>query len=67
MSSPAILQPDAGEIRIDGRPAALVSPLASRAAGIAVVYQELSLCPTLSVADNIMHVRHRCPADASPG
>ncbi len=48
------LVPDAGEVRIDGRPAALVSPLASRAAGIAVVYQELSLCPTLSVADNIV-------------
>ena len=48
------LQPDGGIITIDGRPASLPSPLASRAHGITVVYQELSLCPTLSVAENIM-------------
>ncbi|HLH50515.1 MAG TPA: ATP-binding cassette domain-containing protein [Roseiarcus sp.] len=48
------LQPNDGEIRIDGRPVRLSSPLASRAAGIVVVYQELALCPTLSVAENIM-------------
>ncbi|WP_421916913.1 sugar ABC transporter ATP-binding protein [Mesorhizobium sp.] len=48
------LQPDGGEIRIDGRPATIASPLASRAAGITVVYQELALCPTLTIAENIM-------------
>ncbi|HLJ70313.1 MAG TPA: sugar ABC transporter ATP-binding protein [Roseiarcus sp.] len=48
------LQPNDGEIRIDGRPVRFSSPLASRAAGIVVVYQELALCPTLSVAENIM-------------
>ncbi len=48
------LQPDDGEIMIDGKPTALASPLASRAAGITVVYQELALCPTLGVAENIM-------------
>ncbi|RVA71054.1 ATP-binding cassette domain-containing protein, partial [Mesorhizobium sp. M7A.F.Ca.CA.001.11.2.1] len=42
------LQPDGGEIRIDGSPATIASPLASRAAGITVVYQELALCPTLT-------------------
>ncbi|MCV3210883.1 sugar ABC transporter ATP-binding protein [Mesorhizobium sp. YC-39] len=48
------LQPDGGDIRIDGRQATIPSPLASRAAGITVVYQELALCPTLTIADNIM-------------
>ncbi|MBN9217618.1 MAG: sugar ABC transporter ATP-binding protein [Mesorhizobium sp.] len=48
------LQPDGGTIRIDGKPATIPSPLASRAAGITVVYQELALCPTLSIAENIM-------------
>jgi ABC-type sugar transport system ATPase subunit len=48
------LQPSEGEIRINGRPVRFSSPLDSRAAGIVVVYQELALCPTLSVAENIM-------------
>lgn len=48
------LQPDGGEIRIDGRPAAIPSALAGRRLGITVVYQELSLCPNLTVAGNIM-------------
>jgi ribose transport system ATP-binding protein len=39
-----------GEILIDGRPAPMGDPIASRAAGIAVIYQELSLSPNLSVA-----------------
>ncbi len=48
------LQPDGGEIRIDGAAAVIASPLVSRACGISVVYQELSLCPTLTIAENIM-------------
>lgn len=48
------LQPDMGEILIDGKPTVISSPLASRANGITVVYQELALCPTMSVAENIM-------------
>ena len=46
--------PNEGEIRIDGKPARFASPLDSRAAGIVVVYQELALCPTMSVAENVM-------------
>jgi len=42
-----------GEIRIDGRPVVIDGPLASKAHGVAVIYQELSLCPNLSVAENI--------------
>ncbi|WP_043648876.1 sugar ABC transporter ATP-binding protein [Chitinilyticum litopenaei] len=44
---------DAGELRVDGQPCVSGSPQAARAAGIAMVYQELSLVPTMSVADNI--------------
>ena len=48
------LQPTEGEIQVDGQSMRFASPLDSRAAGIVVVYQELALCPTLSVAENIM-------------
>jgi ABC-type sugar transport system ATPase subunit len=46
--------PNEGELRIDGKPARFASPLDSRAAGIVVVHQELALCPTMSVAENVM-------------
>ena len=46
--------PNEGEVRLDGKPARFASPLDSRAAGIVVVYQELALCPTMSVAENVM-------------
>ena len=46
--------PNEGELRIDGKPVRFASPLDSRAAGIVVVYQELALCPTMSVAENVM-------------
>ncbi len=46
--------PDAGaEILIEGKPAAITGPMAAKAHGIAVIYQELSLSPNLSVAENI--------------
>jgi ABC-type sugar transport system ATPase subunit len=48
-----ILQPDSGEIRIEGEHWDLHSPARSLAAGIAVVQQELSLIPPLSAAENI--------------
>jgi ribose transport system ATP-binding protein len=48
------LQPTEGRLEVDGRPARFASALDSRAAGIVVVYQELALCPTLTVAENIM-------------
>jgi len=47
------LVPDAGEIRLDGRPVALRSPLDAQAAGIETVYQTLALSPSLSIADNM--------------
>src|SRR6478736_6491505 len=42
-----------GEIRIEGKPARIEGPLGGRAAGISIIYQELSLAPNLTVAENI--------------
>ncbi|MFJ2987410.1 sugar ABC transporter ATP-binding protein [Collimonas sp. NPDC087041] len=42
-----------GEIRIDGRRVVNYGPRAAKEHGVAVIYQELSLCPNLSVAENI--------------
>ena len=47
------IQPDAGEIKLDGKPVSFSSPLESRAAGIETVYQTLALSPALSIADNM--------------
>lgn len=46
-------QPDEGTLSIDGVPMLFADPNEARDAGIASVYQELSLIPTLSVAANI--------------
>lgn len=42
-----------GEIVVDGKPVTIDGPLAAKDLGIAVIYQELSLAPNLSVAENI--------------
>lgn len=44
---------DDGTVTINGRHAQFRTPAAARDAGIAVVYQELSLVPALSVAANV--------------
>jgi ribose transport system ATP-binding protein len=44
---------DAGEILLDGHRVDLDSPLRARKLGISTIYQELSLVPHLSVAENI--------------
>src|SRR5438128_11994337 len=48
------LQPDGGSMSIDGRAYALRSPIEARRAGVAMIYQELSLAPDLSVMENIL-------------
>lgn len=45
--------PDAGALLIDGREHRAFTPLQSLAAGIETVYQDLSLLPNLSVAENV--------------
>jgi ribose transport system ATP-binding protein len=47
------LTPDSGEIRIGGRPIAALTPREAHKHGVAVVQQELSLAPHLSIAENI--------------
>jgi ABC-type sugar transport system ATPase subunit len=47
------LQPDAGEIFIRDEKVRLRDPHHASSLGISVVYQELSLCPNLTVAQNI--------------
>ena len=44
---------DAGEILLDGDTVELDSPLRARQLGISTIYQELTLVPHLSVAENI--------------
>lgn len=48
------IQSDAGVMMVDGRPYAPASPLDARQARIALIHQELSLCPHLSVTENIL-------------
>lgn len=49
----ASLRPDAGTITLQGLPYRPADPLEARRRGIAHIHQELSLCPHLSVAENI--------------
>jgi len=44
---------DSGEIELEGRRIRPDSPLAAQKLGINSVYQEINLCPNLSVAENI--------------
>ena len=46
--------PDAGALLIHGQPVRLHSPAAARAAGISTVFQELTVLPNLTVAENLM-------------
>ncbi|WP_030264176.1 sugar ABC transporter ATP-binding protein [Streptomyces sp. NRRL B-24484] len=44
---------DAGEVTLAGRPLRITGPLQAQQAGISTVYQEVNLCPNLSVAENL--------------
>ena len=45
--------PDSGTISIEGRPVRLGSPAAGRRLGVGMVFQDFSLIPALSVAENV--------------
>ncbi|MBV0914081.1 ATP-binding cassette domain-containing protein [Anianabacter salinae] len=47
------IRPDAGEIRLEGKPVSFASPIDARAMGIETVYQTLAMSPALSIADNM--------------
>ena len=44
---------DGGTVTLDGKSVRIDSPLQAQQAGISTVYQEVNLCPNLSVAENI--------------
>src|SRR6201993_1075895 len=48
-----VVQPDAGTMCLDGNNVSFATPSAANAAGVVCIFQELSLMPDLSVADNI--------------
>ncbi len=48
-----VVQPDSGRMSLAGKDVRFTSPSAANAAGIVCIFQELSLMPDLSVADNI--------------
>ena len=48
-----VYQPDGGTLTVNGREVTLHGPAAAQAAGIAVIYQEPTLFPDLTVAENM--------------
>ncbi|MDR3689167.1 MAG: sugar ABC transporter ATP-binding protein [Fimbriimonas sp.] len=48
------IHPDSGSITFDGKPYAPHNPMEARRLGIAMIYQELALCPHLSTAENVL-------------
>ncbi|NIH81441.1 sugar ABC transporter ATP-binding protein [Amycolatopsis viridis] len=51
-------RPDTGSLLVDGQPVEFSSPADAKAAGIAVIYQEPTLFPDLTVEENIVMGRH---------
>jgi len=49
-----VVAPDAGRMLLDGREVSFADPAAANAAGVVCIFQELSLIPDLTVADNIV-------------
>ena len=49
-----VVAPDEGRMSLDGQDVAFADPAAANAAGVVCMFQELSLIPELSVADNIV-------------
>jgi ribose transport system ATP-binding protein len=47
-------KPDAGQMTLAGQPYHPRGPLQARAAGVAMIYQELSIAPDLSVMENVL-------------
>jgi len=49
-----VYQPTAGTVSVDGVEQKFATPAQAQDAGIATVYQEVNLCPNLSVAENVL-------------
>src|SRR5215813_945923 len=48
-----VYQADDGDIRIDGRPVHIRNPHGAQALGISTIYQEFTLAPDMTVAENV--------------
>jgi ribose transport system ATP-binding protein len=48
-----VYRPDSGTLQLDGKPLTLDSPRAANSCGIGIVFQEQSLLPNMTVAENI--------------
>ena len=48
------IRPDSGSMTLEGQPVKFRNPQDARAAGLETVYQDLALCPNLSVTHNMM-------------
>jgi monosaccharide-transporting ATPase len=53
-----VIAAEAGTLSLDGAPIAPETPLAAQRLGISTVYQEVNLCPNLTVAENIFAGRY---------
>jgi galactofuranose transport system ATP-binding protein len=53
-----VCAPDSGTIELDGQTIQPASPLHAQQLGISTVYQEVNLCPNLTVAENIFAGRY---------
>jgi monosaccharide-transporting ATPase len=54
-----VYEKDAGRVAIEGRPIHFKSPQDAQNSGIGTVYQEITLCPNLTVAENMFIGRGR--------
>jgi ribose transport system ATP-binding protein len=52
-----VYTPDTGEIKVDGQRVQIRTPHDARALGIGMIFQEFSLIPTLTVAENVFLTR----------
>ena len=56
-----VYEKDAGEICLEGNPVEIRSPQDAQDQGISTVYQEITLCPNLTVAENMFIGRSKKP------
>ncbi len=54
-----VYQMDGGEITVEGEPIVIKSPQDAQNKGISTVYQEITLCPNLTVAENMFIGREK--------
>ena len=48
-----IHQPDRGEVILNGAPVVVPDPIAALSMGLAIVFQEINLCPNLAIRENL--------------